>query len=210
MQVTTLDNWGCRAYGRQCSLCLKVVSPQECGDKFTYPLPLFFFVFLGPHPRHMEVPRLGVESELQLPAYAIATATPDLSRTCKLHHSSWQRRILNPRGQGSNLHPHGYWLGLLPLSHNRSSSHPLYIIFIPTPWSVNPLPSGLMQSEKALGARGSLQAESQVLAVRSFLICERGNYICSSLGFSPISTERFLLFAIGPIQAYREEYVLSS
>ena len=26
------------------------------------------FVFLGPHPRHMEVPRLGVESELQLPA----------------------------------------------------------------------------------------------------------------------------------------------
>ena len=24
----------------------------------------FFFVFLGPHPRHMEVPRLGVKSEL--------------------------------------------------------------------------------------------------------------------------------------------------
>ena len=24
----------------------------------------FFFVFLGPHPEHMEVPRLGVESEL--------------------------------------------------------------------------------------------------------------------------------------------------
>ena len=41
---------------------------------------LFFFslsfVFLGPHPRHMEVPRLGVESELQLPAYATATAMP--------------------------------------------------------------------------------------------------------------------------------------
>ena len=30
---------------------------------------LFFFVVLGPHPRHMEVPRLGVESELPLPAY---------------------------------------------------------------------------------------------------------------------------------------------
>ena len=25
---------------------------------------LFYFCFLGPHPRHMEVPRLGVESEL--------------------------------------------------------------------------------------------------------------------------------------------------
>ena len=24
----------------------------------------FFLVFLGPHPQHMEVPRLGVESEL--------------------------------------------------------------------------------------------------------------------------------------------------
>ena len=24
----------------------------------------YFFVFLGPHPLHMEIPRLGVESEL--------------------------------------------------------------------------------------------------------------------------------------------------
>ena len=42
----------------------------------------------------MEVPRLGVESELQLPAYAIAT--PDLSHVCDLHHSSWQNQIFNP------------------------------------------------------------------------------------------------------------------
>ena len=44
----------------------------------------------------MEVPRLGVESELQRPAYTTATATQDLSHVCDLHHSSWQRRILNP------------------------------------------------------------------------------------------------------------------
>ena len=44
----------------------------------------------------MEVPRLGVESELLLPAYARATATPDQSYVCNLPHSSWQRRILNP------------------------------------------------------------------------------------------------------------------
>ena len=31
-----------------------------------------FLVFLGPHPQHMEVPRLGVKSELQLPAYTTA------------------------------------------------------------------------------------------------------------------------------------------
>ena len=30
--------------------------------------------FGGQHPRHMEVPRLGVESELHLPAYTTATA----------------------------------------------------------------------------------------------------------------------------------------
>ena len=66
-------------------------------------LPMFFclfvcllFVFLGLHPRHVEVLRLWVELELQMLAYTTATATRDLSRTCDLHHSSWQRQILNP------------------------------------------------------------------------------------------------------------------
>ena len=44
----------------------------------------FLFFFLGPHPRHMEVPRLGVEKELQLPACTTAMATMDLSRICDL------------------------------------------------------------------------------------------------------------------------------
>ena len=44
----------------------------------------------------MEVPRLGVELELQLLAYATATATLDPSHVCDLHHSSQQPRILNP------------------------------------------------------------------------------------------------------------------
>ena len=56
----------------------------------------FFFAILGPHPWHMDVPRLGVYSELQPLAYARATATWDPSHVCNLHHSSWQRRILNP------------------------------------------------------------------------------------------------------------------
>ena len=38
-----------------------------------------FFGFLGPHPWHMEVHSLGVESELQLPIYTTATATRDPS-----------------------------------------------------------------------------------------------------------------------------------
>jgi len=53
----------------------------------------------------MEVPRLGVQLNLQLPAYA--TAMQDPSRVCDLYHSSWQRQILNPlrepRDQTHNL-----------------------------------------------------------------------------------------------------------
>ena len=37
----------------------------------------FFFFFLGPHPQHMDVPKLGVESQLHLLACATAIATPD-------------------------------------------------------------------------------------------------------------------------------------
>ena len=44
----------------------------------------------------MEVPRLGVKSELQLQALATATATRDPSSIYHLYHSSWQCQILNP------------------------------------------------------------------------------------------------------------------
>ena len=53
------------------------------------------FFFLGPHLQHVEFPRLGIESELQGPAYTTATAMPDLSHICDLHYSSWQCWILN-------------------------------------------------------------------------------------------------------------------
>ena len=43
----------------------------------------------------MEVPSLGVKSELQLPAYATATAMPDPIYVCDLLHSSQQCQILN-------------------------------------------------------------------------------------------------------------------
>ena len=44
----------------------------------------------------MEVPRLGVELELKLLAYATATAMWDPGGVCDLHHDSWQLRIINP------------------------------------------------------------------------------------------------------------------
>ena len=51
----------------------------------------------------METPRLGVESELQLPAYTIAYVIP------------------TEQGQGMNPHSHGYWSGSLLPSHNGNS-----------------------------------------------------------------------------------------
>jgi len=55
----------------------------------------------------MEVPRLGVELELQLSAYTTATAMQDPSLICGLHYSSLQSQILNPlseaRDQTRNL-----------------------------------------------------------------------------------------------------------
>ena len=53
-----------------------------------------FWVFLGRHPRHMEVPRLEVALELQ--AYTAAPAALDASCVCHLCLSLRQRWNLNP------------------------------------------------------------------------------------------------------------------
>ena len=84
---------------------------------------LFIYLFLWLHLRHMEVPRLGVETELQLLVYTIATATPDLSHLCDLCSSLWQRRILNPRSKTRDwicIFMDSSWV-LNPLSHNGNS-----------------------------------------------------------------------------------------
>jgi len=84
----------------------------------------FFFFFSGLRLRHMEVPGLGVELELQLPAYTTATAMWDPSCICDLHHSSWQHQILNPpreaRDHARILMDTSWVLNLW--SHNGNSS----------------------------------------------------------------------------------------
>ena len=64
-------------------------------------------------------PGLGVELELQLPACTTATATPDLSGVCNLHHSSWQCWIPDPLNEARDL-TH-ILMDLFLLCHNRTS-----------------------------------------------------------------------------------------
>ena len=86
---------------------------------------LFFTVILEPHPWHMDIPRLEVESELQLPTYTTATATKDPSLVFNLHHSSRQQ-ILNTMSEArdgtrihmgtSRVHYHYYELSICSFS----------------------------------------------------------------------------------------------
>ena len=85
---------------------------------------LSFFFFLLLHLEPMAVTRLGVESELQLPAYATATATPGPNCLCNLHRSSLQHRIFNPPSEARDrafILMDTSWL-LNPLSHSGNSS----------------------------------------------------------------------------------------
>ena len=65
----------------------------------------------------MESPRLGVDLKLQRQAQATVTAR------------TMQDPCPTERGQGSNPHLHGYYSGLLPLSHNEKSSWQFLMCF---------------------------------------------------------------------------------
>ena len=77
-----------------CSWMPVYLEDSVSGRNSTFFLVFCVVVVLGPNWQHMEVPRLGVD--LELLAYTTDTATLDLSHVSELHHSSWQRGILNP------------------------------------------------------------------------------------------------------------------
>ena len=73
----------------------------------------------------MEVSRLGIKLELQLPAYltAITMAMLDPSHICSLHPSLWQCQILNLLSEARDRtrilrDPSGV---LNPINHDRNS-----------------------------------------------------------------------------------------
>ena len=76
-------------------LCLHNCSFLHVSVSSFFLLFIYFF-FLGLHLWHTEVPRLGVELELQLLPYTTATAAQDLIHVCDLHPSWGQCWILNP------------------------------------------------------------------------------------------------------------------
>ena len=55
----------------------------------------FFFLFRAKHAAYGSS-QARIKSELQLPAYATATAMWDPSHICDLYHRSWQCQILDP------------------------------------------------------------------------------------------------------------------
>ena len=85
-----LENLGTKNIRKRIKNSLKCHHPEKFSENFGV-----FFVcvcFLGLHRGHMEVPRLGVKSELQM--QAAATATQDLSCVFDLHHAHTNTRSL--------------------------------------------------------------------------------------------------------------------
>ena len=107
--------------------CQKICMTQNAGRNSSSWRWLFFLP--DPHLWHMEAPRLGIESEQQLPTYTTATATPDPSHVCNLQHSHghagslthWARpgmepasswmpvRFISAAPQREPLYPGGEW-----------------------------------------------------------------------------------------------------
>ena len=78
--------------------------------------PIFIFslslcLFLGATPVAYRSSQARIQSELQLLPYAYE------SQQLRIQAASTTYTTAHERGQGSNLHPHGYEWGLLPLSH---------------------------------------------------------------------------------------------
>ena len=115
----------------------------------------FFLVFLGSHMWHMEVPRVGVQSELQLPAYTIGTAMPDPQST--------------EQGQGSNPHPHGCQLGSL-------TAEPQWeLLFVCLSYHFPPKKS---KYRKAIMPRERSTLPKMESALLFEQMCLRGHYVC--------------------------------
>ena len=91
-----------------------------------------FFFFLGLHLCHIEFPRLGARSELQLLAYATAMAMPDPSHLCDLCHSGGNTKSFNllSKARDRTLILMDTSQILNSLNHNRNSRKSSNFIYL--------------------------------------------------------------------------------
>ena len=115
---------------RQCPISARVPQGNFCKEHLYLFIIIIILLFLGPHLWHMEVPRLGVELELQLLAYATDTEMPDPSHVCDLHHSSWQCQNLNPLSKARDQ-THNLSVYIHSFSHIILHHVPSQVIIVP-------------------------------------------------------------------------------
>ena len=82
----------------------------------------------------MEVPRIGVQCELRLPAYTTATATQDPRHVCNLYHSSQQRWVLNPLSKARDRTQTSWFL--LEFISAAPRREPLFLFLKPNDYRV--------------------------------------------------------------------------
>ena len=83
----------------------------------------------------MEVPRLRVKSELQLPAYTTVTATWDPSHVSDLRHSSQQCQIPNPWSKTRNqTRVLMVLVRFIPTEPQRELQIEQFLAISPMPW----------------------------------------------------------------------------
>ena len=98
-------------------------SPISTICSFFFFFLIFFlsFVFLGPHPRYMQVPRLGGWGSNQSCCHR-PTQEP---QQCQIQAASVTKTMPDPlpteQGQGSNPHPQRHCRVLKPLSYSSNS-----------------------------------------------------------------------------------------
>ena len=151
----------------------------------------------------MEVPRLGVELELQLPATASATAMPDPSHVCYLHHSSQQHQIPSPLGRARDGTCILMGTSQIPnlLCHNRNS-----LLFFPQ----GSQPGGVSGSSTSKGS-ASLKKHAHMFCLlfpdvsphlewSEFKKIRPGNWVLLNYWLDHVDIQGWMCFATHPLQ----------
>ena len=88
-------------YGWLCHFAVQWKLKEHCKSTI-YVYKIYIYIYFRAAPEAYRGSRLGVKSEMELLAYATATAMQDLSHVTELHHSLWQCRILNPLSEAGD------------------------------------------------------------------------------------------------------------